>query len=110
MVAGDEVHLEIVFALPPDPVEGVRRTIRRREILKREDLELTEKDLERIFGNDYSDDCYITLDGTTEEGKDTYIHAHSHPSVKWVLPARMKIPDAVRTKLETCLKKVESEI
>lgn len=88
VVDGDEVHLEIVYALPPDPAEGIRRIIRRRESLQKINPELSEERLDSIFGNDYSDDCYITLDGTMEDGRDTYMWAHSHPSVKWVLPAR----------------------
>lgn len=73
------------------------------------DPSLTDERLDGIFCNDSSDDCYITLDGTMEEGKDTYMCAHSHPDVKWVFPARMKIPDDVRSRLEECLDAVRTE-
>ena len=110
VMSGDEVHLEIVYALPPNPVQGIRRVVRRRKSLIKMNPELTEDMLERMFGNDYSDDCYVTLDGTIVEGEDTYMCSHSHPSVKGVFPARMKIPEDVRLKLNTCLKRVEEEI
>ena len=57
---GDTVTLEIVCSLPPD-----------RDAVKR-----------RIIGLDYSDDCYVTLDG--DEG---YMECHSHPEIVQCFPA-----------------------
>ena len=109
VVDGNTVSLEIVCALPTDPRSCLRRVQRYRELLRREHPEITDEKLEKVFSNDYSDDCYITLDGTMIDGQDTYMCSHSHPSVKWVFPARMKIPEKVRERLEACLKKVEEE-
>lgn len=109
VVDGNDVRLEIVCALPTDPQRVLERIQRYREQLRQEHPEITDEELEKVFVNDYSDDSYITLDGTMVEGKDTYMCSNSHPSVKWVFPARMKIPEEVREKLETCLRKVEEE-
>lgn len=109
VVDGNDVRLEIVCALPTDPRSVLERIQRYREWLRQEHPEITDEELEKVFVNDYSDDCYITLDGAMIEGKDTYMCSHSHPSVKWVFPARMKVPEEVREKLEACLKKVEEE-
>jgi hypothetical protein len=109
VVDGNNVRLEIVCALPTDPKSVLERIQRFREWLHQGHPEITDDELEKVFVNDYSDDCYITLDGTMIEGKDTYMCSHSHPSVKWVFPARMKVPEEVREKLEACLRKVEEE-
>ncbi len=110
IVCGDEVHLEIVYSLPLNPIKGLNMIIRHREQMKNRNPDLTAEQISTIFCNDYTDDCYITLDGTIEEGQDTYMCAHSHPYVKWVFPAKMKVPDNVRKKLEFCLERVEKEI
>ena len=57
---GDTVTLEVVCSLPPD-----------RDAVKR-----------RIIRLDYSDDCYVTLDG--DEG---YMECHSHPEIVQCFPA-----------------------
>ena len=91
---GDEVVLEIVLHLPPAPERVLRMYA----------------DTALRPPMDFSDDSYITLDGTISEGQDTYMHAHDHPHAKDVFPAGRKIPDRVRERLEACLRRVEAEI
>ena len=70
---GDTVTLEIVCSLPPD-----------RDAVKR-----------RIIGLDYSDDCYVTLDG--DEG---YMECHSHPEIVQCFPANtLKMNEEHKKKL-----------
>ena len=70
---GDTVTLEIVCSLPPD-----------RDAVKR-----------RIIGLDYSDDCYVTLDG--DEG---YMECHSHPEIVKCFPANtLKMNEEHKKKL-----------
>lgn len=70
---GDTVTLEIVCSLPPD-----------RDAVKR-----------RIIGLDYSDDCYVTLDG--DEG---YMECHSHPEIIQCFPANtLKMNEVHKKKL-----------
>ena len=70
---GDTVTLEIVCSLPPD-----------RYAVKR-----------RIIGLDYSDDCYVTLDG--DEG---YMECHSHPEIVQCFPANtLKMNEEHKKKL-----------
>lgn len=109
VVDGNTVRLEIVCDLPITPQRGLQILHNYREHLRQDHPEITDEQLERVFVNDYSDDSYITLDGTMPEGQSTYMSAHSHPSVKWVFPARLKIPEKARKRLEDCLRKVEEE-
>lgn len=70
---GDTVTLETVCSLPPD-----------RDAVKR-----------RIIGLDYSDDCYVTLDG--DEG---YMECHSHPEIVQCFPANtLKMNEEHKKKL-----------
>ena len=70
---GDTVTLEVVCSLPPD-----------RDAVKR-----------RIIGLDYSDDCYVTLDG--DEG---YMECHSHPEIVQCFPAKtLKMNEEHKKKL-----------
>ena len=96
VMRGEEVVLEIVLHLPPDP----------RSVLRL----YTEKDGTQRHPLDFSDDSYTTLDGSLAEGKDTYMLAHGHPHAKQVFPAGRNVPDRVRRRLEDCLRRVETEL
>ena len=79
---GDTVTLEIVCSLPPD-----------RDAVKR-----------RIIGLDYSDDCYVTLDG--DEG---YMECHSHPEIVKCFPANtLKMNEEHKKKLLNGYRRVKS--
>ena len=79
---GDTVTLEIVCSLPPD-----------RDAVKR-----------RIIGLDYSDDCYVTLDG--DEG---YMECHSHPEIVQCFPANtLKMNEEHKKKLLNGYRRVKS--
>ena len=106
---GDVVSLEIVYSLPMEPLKAMRIEHKRQEDIKREYPELGEDRMFHLPHCDYSDDSYITLDGTVIEGKDTYMCAHSHPEVKWVLPVRHNVPNKVQEKLVSCLRQVEED-
>ena len=79
---GDTVTLEIVCSLPLD-----------RDAVKR-----------RIIGLDYSDDCYVTLDG--DEG---YMECHSHPEIVQCFPANtLKMNEEHKKKLLNGYRRVKS--
>ena len=92
---GNDVSLEIVYSLPLEPIKAMHIEQRRREDLISKFPEMDEDSLFHLPHCDYTDDCYITLDGTMIDGKNTYMCAHSHPRVKWVFPARHNVPNNV---------------
>ena len=99
VMRGEEVVLEIVFHLPPDP----RRVLR---MYADKDGKYPDGEVPR-HPLDFTDDSYITLDGSVAEGRDTYRIAHDHPHAKQVFPTGRKVPERVRRRLEACLHRVE---
>ena len=101
---GEEVVLEIVCHLPPDPISVMRMYAGKGGTQQSPDGAARQHLL------DFTDDSYTTLDGSVTEGQDTYMHAHSHPHTKQVFPAGRKVPERVRSRLEACLRRVEAEL
>lgn len=87
---GEDVTLEIVCSLPASPakVEQMYNNV------------LAQR---RCWVLDYSDDCYVTLDG--DEG---YMENHSHPATIQLFPARRKVSAKLRERLVRGLEKVQN--
>lgn len=88
---GEDVTLEIVCSLPASPakVEQMYNNV------------LAQR---RCWSIDYSDDCYVTLNG--DEG---YMENHSHPFTIQLFPARRKVSAKLRERLVRGLEKVQNE-
>lgn len=88
---GDYVTLEIVLSLPASPaqVEQMCNNV----LVSR-----------RCWSIDYSDDCYVTLDG--DEG---YMENHSHPATVQLFPVHRKVSEKLRDKLVRGLEKVQND-
>ena len=90
VLRGDMVTLEVVHALPPSParVEEIQH-----KTANAYAQELPEAHLQRLCGLDYSDDSYVTLDGS-----ESYMANHSHPLTTQLFPVRLKVPQRICVK------------
>ena len=88
---GDYVTLEIALSLPASSakVEQVCNNV----LVSR-----------RCWSIDYSDDCYVTLDGN--EG---YMENHSLPATIQLLSVRRKVSEKLRDKLVRGLEKIQND-